>query len=60
MNKVILIGRLTKDADVKVSSTGTAVARFNLAVDRRFKKEGEQTCDFINCVAFSKTAEFLE
>lgn len=60
MNKVILIGRLTKDADVKVSSTGTAVARFNLAVDRRFKKEGEQTCDFINCVSFGKTAEFME
>ena len=60
MNKVILIGRLTKDVDVKTSSTGMAVARFNLAVDRRFKKEGEQTCDFINCVAFAKTAEFLE
>jgi len=60
MNKVILMGRLTRDADVKVSSTGMSIARFNLAVDRRFKKEGEQTCDFINCVAFSKTAEFLE
>ena len=60
MNKVILIGRLTKDADVKVSSTGTSIARFNLAVDRRFKKDNEQSCDFISCVAFSKTAEFLE
>lgn len=60
MNKVILIGRLTKDADVKVSSTGMSIARFNLAVDRKFKKDNEQTCDFISCVAFSKTAEFLE
>lgn len=60
MNKVILIGRLTKDTDVKTSSTGMSIARFNLAVDRRFKKDNEQTCDFISCVAFSKTAEFLE
>lgn len=60
MNKVILIGRLTRDAEVKYANSGTAVARFNLAVARRFKKEGEQTCDFVNCVAFSKTAEFLE
>lgn len=60
MNKVILIGRLTKDADVKASSTGMSIARFNLAVDRRFKKDNEKTADFINCVAFSKTAEFLE
>ena len=60
MNKVILIGRLTKDADVKISSTGISIVRFTLAVDRRFKKDNEQTCDFISCVAFSKTAEFLE
>lgn len=60
MNKVILIGRLTKDADVKASSTGISIARFNLAVDRKFKKDNEQTADFINCVAFSKTADFLE
>ena len=60
MNKVILMGRLTKDADVKASTTGMTIARFTLAVDHRFKKDNEQTCDFINCVAFSKTAEFLE
>lgn len=60
MNKVILIGRLTRDAEVKYANSGTAVARFNLAVDRRFKKDNEQSCDFISCVAFSKTAEFLE
>lgn len=59
MNKVILMGRLTKDADVKSTSTGMSIARFSLAVDRRFKKDNEQTCDFISCVAFSKTADFL-
>lgn len=60
MNKVILMGRLTRDAEVKYANSGTAVARFSLAVDRRFKKDNEQSCDFISCVAFSKTAEFLE
>ena len=60
MNKVILIGRLIKDADIKASAAGMTIARFTLAVDRRFKKDNEQTADFINCVAFSKTAEFLE
>ena len=59
MNKVILIGRMTKDAEVRYSQT-TAVARFTLAVDRRFKKDEEQTADFINCIAFGKTAEFTE
>ena len=61
MNKVILIGRLTKDADIKTSAAGMIIARFTLAVDRRFRRNNEeQTADFINCVAFSKTAEFLE
>ena len=61
MNKVILIGRLIKDADIKASAAGMTIARFTLAVDRRFRKNNEeQTADFINCVAFSKTAEFLE
>ena len=60
MNKVILLGRLTKDADVRYSQgSTTAVARFSLAVDRKYNKE-EQSADFINCVAFGKTAEFLE
>ena len=59
MNKVILLGRMTKDAEVRNAQT-TAVARFSLAVDRRFKKDEEQTADFINCVAFGKTAEFIE
>ena len=60
MNKVILMGQLTRDAEVKASSIGMSIARFSLAVDRRFKKDNEQSCDFISCVAFSKTAEFLE
>lgn len=59
MNKVILMGRLTRDPEVRTSGD-TAVARFSLAVDRRFKKDGEQTADFINCVAFGKTGEFIE
>ena len=62
MNKVILIGRLTKAPEVRYSTgeNQMAIARFTLAVDRRFKKEGEQDADFINCVAFGKTAEFIE
>lgn len=59
MNKVILMGRLTRDPEVRMIGD-TAVARFSLAVDRRFKKDGEQTADFINCVAFGKTGEFIE
>ena len=59
MNKVILIGRLTRDVEVRYSGE-LAIARYTLAVDRRFKKEGEQTADFINCVAFGKSGEFAE
>lgn len=62
MNKVILMGRLTRDPEVRYiqGDNASAVARFSLAVDRRFKKDGEQTADFINCVAFGKTGEFIE
>lgn len=62
MNKVILIGRLTRDPDVRYSQgeKSTAVARYTLAVDRRFKREGDQTADFIGCVAFGKNGEFAE
>ena len=62
MNKVILMGRLTRDPEVRYSQgdNTSAVARFSLAVDRRFKKDGDQTADFINCVAFGKTGEFIE
>lgn len=62
MNKVILMGRLTRNPEIRYSSgeNSVAVGRFNLAVDRRFKKEGEQQADFISCVAFGKIAEFME
>ena len=62
MNKVILMGRLIRDPDVRWSqgSQPIAIARFTLAVDRRFKRENEPSADFISCVAFGKTAEFAE
>lgn len=62
MNKVILTGRLTRDPDIRYSQgeKATAVARFSLAVDRKFKQDGQPTADFINCLAFGKRAEFIE
>lgn len=62
MNKVILMGRLTRDPDIKYTqgSNPMAVAKFMLAVDRRFKRENEPKADFINCTAFGKIAEFIE
>lgn len=60
-NKVFLLGRLTKDPDIKYTQTNnTLVASFGLAVNRRFAKEGQQTVDFINIVAWSKTGEFVQ
>lgn len=64
MNKVILMGRLTRDPDVRYSQTGSqplAVARFSIAVDRRFKRQNDEvTTDFFNCTAFGKQGEFVE
>lgn len=62
MNKVILMGRLTRDPEVRYSqgSEPLAVARYTLAVNRRFKRQGEQDADFIGCVAFGKAGEFAE
>ena len=62
MNKVILMGRLTRDPEVRYSQgeNALAIARYTLAVDRRFKRDGEQTADFINCVVFGRSAEFAE
>ena len=62
MNKVILSGRLTRDPETRYSQgqNPTAVSRYTLAVDRRFKKEGEANADFINCIAFGRTGEFAE
>ncbi len=60
MNKVILIGRLTKDSELRYTQSGTAVAGFTLAVDRRFSNQsGEREADFVNCVAWNKAAEFV-
>lgn len=62
MNKVILIGRLTRDPEVRYSSgeNALAIARYTLAVDRRFHKDNEASADFIACVAFGKGGEFAE
>ena len=62
MNKVILMGRLTRDPEVRYSTgdNAPAVARYTLAVDRRFRRDGEQSADFIGCVAFGRSAEFAE
>ena len=62
MNKVILMGRLTRDPEVRVS-TGerqTNIGRFSIAVDRRFKREGQPDADFFNCTCFGRQAEFVE
>lgn len=63
MNRIILCGRLTREPEIRYSQTANgsmAVARYTLAVDRAFKKEGEQAADFINCIAFGKNGEFAE
>ena len=63
MNRVILMGRLTRDPEIRYSQgeNSTAVARYTLAVDRRFNRNGdENTADFIGCVAFGRQAEFAE
>ena len=60
MNKVIMMGRLTREPEISNSASGTTFARFSIAVDRKFKKEGEPDADFFNCVSFGKQAEFVE
>lgn len=62
MNKVIEIGRLVKDPDIRYSqgANTTCVARYTLAVDRKFKQEGQPNADFINCIAFGKLGEFAQ
>ena len=62
MNKVILMGRLTRDPEVRYSQgeNNMAIARYTLAVDRRFQRNNEQSADFISCVAFGRSAEFAE
>ena len=65
MNKVILMGRLTRDPDIRYTQPNSAqeqtcIARYLLAVNRRFNRDGEQKADFISCVAFGRQAEFAE
>ncbi len=62
MNTVILMGRLTRDPEIRYSAgdSSSAVASFSLAVDRRFKRDGQPDADFFNCVAFGRQAEFTE
>ena len=59
MNIAIMTGRLTRDPEVRVTQNGNSVATFSLAVDRRYKKEGQPTADFISCVAWGRTAETI-
>ena len=59
MNKVILMGRLTRDPEMQTTQSGVTVCRFSVAVNRRFAKEGQQQADFINCSAWRATAEFI-
>ena len=61
MNKIILMGRLTRDPEVRYGGAqNIAIARFSLAVDRRYKREGQPQADFFNCTAFGKLGEFVE
>ena len=62
MNVVVLMGRLTRDPDVRYTTgeEARAIARYTLAVDRRFRRDGDQSADFITCVAFGRSAEFAE
>jgi single-strand DNA-binding protein len=59
LNRVVLVGRLTKDPDLRYTPNGVAVANFTLAVNRPFKNDGEQQADFINCVVWRRPAENL-
>lgn len=62
MNKVLLMGRLVRDPEVRYTQgqDQKAIAKFTIAVDRKYKKDGEQSADFISCVAFGKAGEFAE
>lgn len=59
MNKIILLGRLTRDTEIRYTQTGACVAQFTLAVDRPYTKDGQKEADFITCVAWGKTAETI-
>ncbi len=59
LNKVVLAGRLTADVELKATATGVSVCSFTLAINRKYSKEGEQQADYISCVAWRNTAEFI-
>ncbi len=59
MNKVILLGRLTRDVELRTTPSGVSVCSFSIAVNRRFAKDGQRDADFISCVAWRNTAEFI-
>lgn len=60
MNKVVLIGRIASEVETRRTATGKAVSSYRLAVDRKFKKEGQPDADFLSCVAFGNNGEFAE
>ena len=60
MNKIILMGRLTRNPEIRVTPSNTKVADFTIAVNRKYKKQGEAEADFFNCTAFGKNADFVE
>ena len=60
MNKLLITGRLTREPEVRVTTDNKTVAKFSLAVNRRFKKDGEPDADFFNCTAFDRIAEIVE
>ena len=59
LNSVVMIGRLTRDPETRTATTGNTRSKFSIAVDRRFKREGEPTADFFNVICFGKTADFV-
>ena len=60
MNKVILMGRISRDIDTRFGTNNLQISRYGIAVERAYKKDGEASADFINCIAFGKQAEFAE
>ena len=60
MNICVLMGRLTRDPETRYSAQGQGVGRFSIAVDRRFKREGQPDADFFDCVCFGRQAEFMD
>ena len=59
INRVVLVGRITRDPELRKTNTGTSVVSFTLAVNRRFAKDDEQKADFINCQAWRQSADFI-